>query len=103
MTHYLDLSKDCGAYLADGAKALEYRRENIDPYMEICPEVELDFTGVRMANSSFINALLAELLEQHGSKALEILLFRGCNPTVSVLVESAIELGLQKASRHTLA
>jgi hypothetical protein len=96
MKHTLLLSKDCGAYLADGAKALEYRRGNIDPYMGLCEQVLLDFTGVRMANSSFMNALVSGLIEQHGEESLKILQFIGYNPILRVLIESAVQLGLQK-------
>ena len=56
----------------------------------------LDFTGVRTANSSFVNALVAGLVEQHGEQMLKLLVFKGCNPVLRVLVEAAIDLGLQK-------
>ena len=56
----------------------------------------LDFTGVRSANSSFVNALVSGFMEQHGPKVLDKLVFKGCNPVLRVLVESAISLGLEK-------
>ena len=56
----------------------------------------LDFTGVRTANSSFVNALITALLEHHGEAILQMLTFKGCNPVLQVLVEGAIDLGLQK-------
>jgi anti-anti-sigma regulatory factor len=59
-------------------------------------EIVLDFSGVRNANSSFINALVTGIVEQHGQRVLDQLVFKGCNPVVRVLVESAIELGLHK-------
>ena len=92
----LRLSEDFGPHLADGAAAAEYRMGRIEPYVELCEQVVLDFTGVRNANSSFVNALIAGLVEQHGRRVLNILMFKGCNPVLRVLVAAAIDLGLQK-------
>ncbi len=103
MKHHLSLAEDFGPRLADGAEASKYRHARIDPYVAICEEVTLDFTGVRTANSSFVNALLATLLEQHGEAVLAKLVFKGCNPVVRVLVEGAIDLGLQKSDERSHA
>jgi hypothetical protein len=56
----------------------------------------LDFTGVRNANSSFINALVAGLIEQHNVSVLKKVVFKGCNPSIQVLIQAAVELGVQK-------
>lgn len=85
-----------GSHLADGVKAAEFRMGRIDPYVDICPEIVLDFTGVRNANSSFINALVTGLVEQHGVKVLHKIIFKGCNPPIQVLIEAAVELGVHK-------
>ena len=92
----ITLTQEFGPRLADGAVAAEFRMGRLDPYAEICPEIVLDFTGVRSANSSFVNALVSGYVEQHGPKALKQLVFKGCNPVVRVLVESALSLGLEK-------
>jgi hypothetical protein len=92
----LNLADEFGAHLADGEVALRFRLERIEPYLALGHEVVLDFRGVRNANSSFINALLAASVELHGDQALQLLNFRGCNPLLRVLVEAAIDLGLQK-------
>ena len=68
----------------------------IEPYVDLCEEIVLDFAGVRTANSSIVNALVAGLVEQHGERMLKLLVFKGCNPVLRVLVEAAIDLGLQK-------
>jgi hypothetical protein len=92
----LQLAVDFGTLLADGTRAAEYREGRIDPYVDICSEIILDFSGIRSANSSFINALVSGAVERHGAKVLDILNFKGCNPVLRVLVESAIDLGLSK-------
>jgi hypothetical protein len=96
-TYTAHLAEDCGTILADGSKALGYRHCQIDPYLDFCEKVVLDFSGVRSANSSFMNALISGLLEQHGDQVLEKLVFKSCKPAIAVLVEAAIELGISKS------
>ena len=96
MNLHLALAADCGRVLADGAVALDFRRRRIEPYIDHCEQAVLDFSDVRTANSSFVNALVAGLVEQHGERVLKLLVFKGCNPVLRVLVEAAIDLGLQK-------
>lgn len=92
----LNLAEEFGPRLADGERAAEFRMGRIDPYVGLCMQIELDFTGIRSANSSFVNALVSGLIEQHGPQVLERMTFKGCNPVVRVLVESAISLGMDK-------
>ncbi len=89
----LKLAEEFGPRLSDGERAAEFRTGRIDPYAGICEEMVLDFTGVRNANSSFVNALVAGIIEHHGIEVLDRLVFKGCNPVIRVLVESAISLG----------
>ncbi len=92
----LNLAEEFGSGLADGAMAAEFRLSRMDPYADICHEIVLDFSGVRSANSSFINALMAGFVEQHGPSVLERMTFKGCNPVIRLLVESAVSLGIEK-------
>jgi len=99
MKHELSISAEFGPQLAEGALAARFREQQIEPYLPLCEQVVLDFTHVRNANSSFINALIVGTIEEHGETVLTKLVFKGCNSVVRVLVESAIELGLEKAKR----
>jgi len=103
MNAELLLVEDFGSHLADGASAAAYRVQRVEPYMTICPEVILDFTGVRSANSSFMNALISGLVENHGQQAFSVLVFKGCNPVLRALVEAALDLGLQKNAERICA
>ena len=94
------IAADLGTHLADGAAAAEYRRGRIDPYVDICDEIVLDFTAVRTANSSFVNGLIVGLIEQHGAEVLKRVTFKGCNRVIRVLVQAAIDLGLAKIDRR---
>lgn len=101
MTTELRLAEELGAHLADGPKAAAFRSEKIEPLLSQPGDIVLDFSEVRNANSSFTNALLSGLIEKHGEGVLEQLLFKGCSPTIKVLIESAIDLGVQKFERKT--
>lgn len=92
----LKIGNDLGSHLADGFAAAEYRLGRIDPYIDICKEIVLDFSGVRTANSSFINGLIVGLIEQHGPKVLNQLVFKGCNPVMQALVQAGVDLSLSK-------
>jgi hypothetical protein len=63
MNHEVHLREEYGARLSDGTEAYRFRVSKIDPYLAICEQVVLDFTGVRSANSSFVNALVSGLFE----------------------------------------
>ena len=92
----LPIASDLGSHLADGFAAADYRRGRIDPYVDICGEIVFDFTSVRTANSSFVNGLVAGLIEQHGPDILHRIVFKGCDPVLQALVQAAIDLGLSK-------
>ncbi|MDO8544378.1 MAG: STAS-like domain-containing protein [Opitutaceae bacterium] len=99
MKHELSLAEEFGSQLADGTLAARFRQQRIEPYLGLCEQVVLDFSQVRSANSSFINALIAGTVEEHGEAVLRQLVFKGCNAVIRVLVQSAIELGLEKSKR----
>lgn len=103
MAHRLEISKELGTHLADGARAVAFRMVRIDPYVAMNAEIVLDFTGVRHGNSSFVNGLLTGLIEEHGEALLERMTFRGCNPILRVLVEGAIALGIEKHDHRAKA
>ncbi len=95
----LYMAEEFGRSMSDGARAYEYRRGRLDPYVDISDTIVFDFTGVRSANSSFVNALVAGAVEQHGEAFLKKVRFKGCSPVIRVLVESAISLGREKHMR----
>jgi hypothetical protein len=97
MNHELHLEPRFGTFLAEGALAAEFRLREIEPYFHTYEIITLDFTGVRNTNSSFVNALIVPLIEFHGNEALRKLRFKGCNPIVRIMIESALTLGVQKA------
>ena len=95
MTLHIQLSEAFGTFCADGEKAAAFRYSRIDPFVHAHQEIVLDFQGVRNMNSSFANALVANLVSQD-PETLPKLRFANCNPRIRVSIESALELGVQR-------
>lgn len=96
MKHTVHLASEFGPRLSDGEKAYSFRVQSLDRYVDMYEQITLDFTGIRVANSSFINALVSGLIAAHGQSVIDKLVFQGCLPTVRVLVQAAVDLGMSK-------
>ena len=94
MTLNIQLANEFGDFLADGEKAAAFRFSRIDPFVHSHEQIVLDFRGVRNMNSSFANALIANLVSQ-SPEVLQKLHFTNCNARIRVLVESALALGVE--------
>ncbi len=93
MNLVIDILPEFGSFCADGERAAEFRFRRIDPFVDIANSIVLNFAGVRNMNSSFANALIANLVTQHSAEVLKKLKFSNCNQTIQLLVVAAIELG----------
>jgi hypothetical protein len=92
---HLRLSDDFGDFLADGEKAAAFRFRRIDPYVQMYEVIDLDFEGIRNMNTSFGNALIANLISQE-PESLKKLHFSNCNTRVRVSIEAALALGIER-------
>ena len=95
MNLHIQLSGEFGDFLADGEKAAAFRYAHIDPFIHSHEQLVLDFQCVRNMNSSFANALIANLVSQ-SPEVLPKLHFININPRVRVTIESALALGMEK-------
>lgn len=95
MNLHIQLADEFGAFCADGEKAAAFRYARIDPFVQAYDEIVLDFQGVRNVNSSFANALIANLVSQ-SPEVLPKLHFANCNPRIRVSIESALALGTER-------
>ncbi len=107
MNLHIQLADEFGTFCADGEKAAAFRYARIDPFVQAYDQIVLDFQGVRNVNSSFANALIANLVSQN-PEVLPKLHFANCNPRIRVSVESALSLGMERlqgrtAERHAVA
>lgn len=102
MSHIVRVFDHIGNFGGNSEKAIQFRQTHIEPLLENEGEIEIDFSDVRSANSSFCNALVANLIERHPT-ALEKIRFSNCRPVIRVLIESAIGLGLERLEKKRLA
>jgi hypothetical protein len=54
-----------GRFCANGENAAAFRFSRIEPFLDSHDKIVLDFAGVHNVNSSFANALVANLISQH--------------------------------------
>jgi anti-anti-sigma regulatory factor len=92
---HIQLSTEFGAFCANGEKAAAFRYARIDPFVHSHDQIILDFEGVRNMNSSFANALVANLVSQ-SPEILPKLHFANSNPRIRVSIESALALGIER-------
>ena len=95
MKLHVQISDGFGPFCADGEKAAAFRHVRIDPFVQSHDQIILDFSGVRSVNTSFANALVANLISQY-PEVLPRLSFLNCNARVRVGVEAAISLGMER-------
>ena len=95
MNLQIQLCGEFGDFLADGEKAAAFRYARIDPFIHSHEQIVLDFQGIRNINSSFANALIANLVSQ-SPEILPKLHFININPRVRVTIEAALALGTER-------
>lgn len=102
MTIEIEMMREFGTFCADGERAAQFRLERIDPFITGLDLLIFDFRGVYGMNSSFCNALIANLLSHGPEDLLSKIKFKNCRENVRLLLESAIEIGLAriKARNH---
>jgi hypothetical protein len=100
---YYKLQDQFGAFCANGDAAAQFRHAEIDPFVSLAQTIEFDFSGVRNINSSFCNALVANLVEQHSPEILKKVRFSHCRPHIQTMVASALNLGLQRHAEGSIA
>jgi anti-anti-sigma regulatory factor len=91
---HLQIFPEFGRFCASGENAAAFRFTRIEPFLDSHDKIILDFAGVHNVNSSFANALVANLISQH---------FTNCNALVRVAIESAIALGLERLRDRKVA
>lgn len=103
MRLHFQILADFGRFCANGENAAAFRFTRIEPFLDSHEKIVLDFAGVHNVNSSFANALVANLFSQHSEAVLQKLHFANCNARVRVCIESAIALGLQRLHERQVA
>lgn len=100
MKHTFLMFDHFGEFCADGEIAKQFLKDNVLPLIDD-NDLIFDFSKVRNMNSSFVNALFANLVRSQGPGILEKICFSNYNELIKLLIVSALERGLKEAPAAT--
>ena len=93
----IKISDSFGSFCAKGDKAILFLQQTVLPLIENKEKIVFDFKGVKNMNSSFANALFANLVMRCGQGVMEKISFINCRPNIKMLISAALEMGMRKA------
>ena len=98
----LSVFDNFGSSCVNAALASQIRGERVDPFLGDAELVVFDFEGVRSMNSSFCNALIANLICKH-PEMLARIKFANCRSNLKILIQAAVDLGLERIKAQATA
>ncbi|MGL1933305.1 MAG: STAS-like domain-containing protein [Desulfotalea sp.] len=96
MNKTIKFQKQFGVLCSDGTVANKFLSEKVIPLLNQSQKVVFDFEGVKNMNSSFANAMFANLILQKGPAVLKQVSFTNCRENVKVLITSSLDYGFNK-------
>lgn len=75
-----------GVFAENKDIAQKIRLEYILPSLSTNSEIILDFAQVEGTTQSFIHALISDAIRQFGTRSLELISFKNCNPVVQKII-----------------
>jgi len=96
MNKVLKIAECCGSFAENKDSAREMRESILRPAIETPRQkVVLDFEGVDSSTQSFIHALLSDLLQSFGEKALDRIQFKNCSKSIKSLITAVVSYSLE--------
>lgn len=102
MTTTICIKKHFGSLCANGDKALAFLENELIPLSDGGEEIIFDFVDVRNMNSSFSNALFANLVMKQGVSVMDRIKFKNCRENIKTLVKAALDFGSYKEQQKNL-
>ncbi len=99
MERQFSMKQFFGRFGGDPESAIRFRREFIEPLLIETEPIVLDFAGMAGINSSFANALIANLVQQHSESILQKLRYENCSASMLALLHLAAQIG---SDRHSV-
>lgn len=96
MTKIILMNNRFGKLCANGDNALFFLKNEVLPIANKGEDLIFDFENVRNMNSSFSNALFANLIMQKGMSVLDNVKFKNCGVNIQLSIKAALELGCSK-------
>lgn len=88
------MSDKFGSSCAVGNKAVIFLEKDVLPAFEKGDSISFDFEGVKNMNSSFSNALFANLVHLQGQHVIEKIEIKNATDRLKAEVKSSVALGL---------
>lgn len=92
------MSQLFGVVCGDGTRAVGFLQSSVIPALAEAESVEFDFTGVKVLNSSFSNALFGNLVKNKGQAVLKSIKITNASDFVKSEVKSGILYGAKHLS-----
>lgn len=89
------IKDEIGEFCAEGRIGIEFMNNRVIPLLDIQESIIMDFDGVRGMNSSFANALFANLAKRYGKKIVSRLIFKNIRNNVKNEIIGSLSLGLK--------
>jgi hypothetical protein len=90
------INADCGNFAEDKDIAKKYREEKIKTAIKAGNlPIRIIFRDVDSSTQSFIHAMLSEIFQEFGEKALDIFEFSECNKAIESLISTVINYSLE--------
>ncbi|MEW6405433.1 MAG: STAS-like domain-containing protein [Chloroflexota bacterium] len=96
MKRIIRMSDQFGTFCSTGRQALNFLQQTVMPLLSAGDEIIFDFQDIRHANSSFVNALFANLVMRQGEDVITKIKIRHCRPYVQTLICAGLEMGVKK-------
>ena len=82
-------------FCSNGDEATKFLKDIVIPEIEDNDKICFDFNGIRNMNSSFSNALFANLIRKLKKDVLKKITFANCEKNIQMFISSSISMGLE--------
>jgi len=90
------ISEKCGNFAENKDIAKYYRESIIRPRIKNNDvPITIDFNDIDSSTQSFIHALISDIFQKDGEKALEYFEFKNCNEAIKSLISTVINYSLE--------
>ena len=91
----IKIAEFAGSFAENKDVAKDLRENYISPSQEKGEVIDLNFKGVDSTTQSFVHALISEIFQTRGEKALDLFEFSDCNKPVKSLITTVINYSLE--------
>lgn len=96
----INLSNYFKEFCSDGEESYRFLVEVVIPEFEKNEKISFDFSGIRNMNSSFSNALFANLIRKRGSDIINRISFSNCGENIKILISTSLSMGINDIKKE---